>query len=97
MIDSNNISCSLKCALDDAGFGGTVTLNAPLASHTSYGIGGPASLMAEIPSVDDLVIFKTALAKIRSRSWSWGRERMCLYRTTDSRERRFGSKASSRR
>ena len=64
MNQAQEITDRVNTSLKSAGFSGSVTLCAPLAPFTSYGIGGPASLIAEIPSVDNLVIFKRVTTEL---------------------------------
>jgi UDP-N-acetylmuramate dehydrogenase len=52
------IAGNIIAALQNAGFRGSVASDAPLAPFTSYGIGGPASLLVELQSVENLIIFK---------------------------------------
>ena len=54
---------AIERSLIEAGFTGNVARDLPLARHTSYGIGGPAALFVEIPTVDDLKLFKEALGR----------------------------------
>ena len=63
MNNKADITAAIVRGLDDAGFRGTVRANVPLAPLTSYGIGGPASLLVEIPTSADLNLFKTCLAR----------------------------------
>ncbi|MFH1676703.1 MAG: UDP-N-acetylmuramate dehydrogenase [bacterium] len=47
----------LAKSLQNSEFKGRISFDFPLSSLTTYRIGGPASIMAEIGSVDDLILF----------------------------------------
>ncbi len=62
MIKVGEIVSKLKAELLEAGFKGTLALDTPLSPHTTWEVGGPAALLADVPTIEDLRLVMSTLS-----------------------------------